>query len=99
MSTGQPHEKPDAVANPPWSMEAHRQRVVAAEIRRLERHLMTIGPMPRQRLAEACGSDRWREGTFEEALREGIRQGVLRPLPLGWIEAAHGPSARRSHSS
>lgn len=70
----------------------HRASVVAAEVTRLERRLRAIGPMHRQRLAEACGADRWREGTFEEAIREGVRLGRLRQLPLGWIEAQDGAS-------
>jgi hypothetical protein len=43
--------------------------------------------MPRKALAKTTRADRWREGSFEEAVREGIRQGRLRDLPLGWIEA------------
>lgn len=68
----------------------HRARVICAEMRRLQRRLLTYGPMPRQRLAESCGADHWREGTFEEALHEGVRTGALRELPLGWIEAQLG---------
>jgi hypothetical protein len=64
--------------------------VIAAEVRRLERRLLAIGPMPRDRLAESCGANRWREGTFEEAIREGVRLGTLRQLPLGWVEANTG---------
>jgi hypothetical protein len=64
--------------------------VIAAEVRRLERRLLAIGPMPREKLAESCGAGRWREGTFEEAIREGVRVGTLRQLPLGWIEANTG---------
>lgn len=65
----------------------HRNRVICAEMRKLQRRLLEYGPMPRERLAATCGADRWREGTFEEAVREGVREGKLRELPLGWIEA------------
>lgn len=60
-------------------------------MRRLERRLLAIGPMPRQKLAESCGATRWREGTFEEAVQEGIRVGRIRQLPLGWLEAVREP--------
>lgn len=66
----------------------HRATVVTAEVRRLERTLRAIGPMPRQKLAQTCASGRWHEGTFEEALRAGIASGRLRELPLDWVEAA-----------
>lgn len=81
----------DGRPQPERGADPHRERVVAAEVRRLERCLLNVGPMPQQRLAESCGADHWREGTFEEALYQGIRQGVLRQLPLGWIEAAPSP--------
>ncbi len=45
-------------------------------------------PMPRRSLAKASQVDRWREGAFEEAVKEGIAQGKLRELPLDWIESA-----------
>jgi hypothetical protein len=69
------------------AVDGHRARVIGAETRRLERRLREYGPMPRERLAQACGAERWREGTFEEAVIEGLRTGRLRELPLGWIEA------------
>lgn len=59
--------------------------VVAAETRKLERCLNAIGPMPRKRLAEIARSREWRDGTFEEAVRRGIRLHELRELPLGWL--------------
>lgn len=76
-SSGGPETPPDH----------HRTRVIQAEMRRLERRLLEYGPMPRQRLAQSCGAERWREGTFEEALKEGVRLGKLKSLPLGWVEA------------
>jgi len=82
----------DGQHRPSQKPDVHRASVVAAEVARLERPLRAIGPMHRDRLAEACGAHRWREGTFEEAIREGVRLGRLRRLPLGWIEASDGAS-------
>jgi hypothetical protein len=65
--------------------------MVAAEARRLERNLRAIGPMPRDMLAHVSGAENWREGTFEEAVREGLREGRLRTLPLQWLEANPNP--------
>lgn len=67
--------------------DPHHATVVRAEVRRLERRLLAIGPMPRAKLAESARAERWHEGSFEEAVSEGIRQGKLRELPLGWLEA------------
>jgi len=61
--------------------------IVAAETRRLQRQLLAFGPMHRDRLAHTCGAERWREGSFEEAVTEGVRTGLLRKLPLGWLTA------------
>lgn len=85
-------EQPDGDGQRPASRapDPHRTTVVVAEVRRLQRRLQSIGPMHRDRLAQDCGADRWREGTFEEAIREGVRLGMLRQLPLGWVEAASG---------
>ena len=69
------------------SSEARHAAMVAAEMRRVERRLRAVGPMPRQALARACGEVSWREGTLSEAVREGIRQHRLKRLPLGWLAA------------
>jgi hypothetical protein len=63
---------------------------IAAEIRKLERNLREFGPMPRERLADLAGADRWREGTFEEAVSEGVRQGRLQWMPFHWLKAVRG---------
>jgi hypothetical protein len=68
--------------------DLHRDTVISAEMRHLERRLLAIGPMSRERLAAACAVTRWREGSFEAAVKEGVRQGRLKELPLGWLEAA-----------
>jgi len=80
---------------PQRAPDEHRALVLAAEVRRLQRWLLAIGPMPRHKLAEACAADRWREGTVEEAIRAGVRSGRLRELPLGWVEAINDASGRR----
>lgn len=69
----------------------HQERVVGAEIRRLQRELRAIGPMPREKLAELCHADRWREGSLDQAVRAGVKAGRLRELPLGWVAAADSP--------
>jgi hypothetical protein len=63
---------------------------VAAEVRKLERSLREFGPMPRRRLADLAGADQWREGTFEEAVSEGVRQGRLQWMPFHWLKAVRG---------
>jgi hypothetical protein len=63
---------------------------VAAEIRKLERNLRELGPMPSERLATLTHADRWREGTFEEAVAVGVREGRLAWMPFGWLKAVRG---------
>lgn len=63
---------------------------VAAEIRKLERSLRELGPMPCDRLAHLTHADRWREGTFEEAVAVGVREGRLARLPFDWVKAVRG---------
>ncbi len=72
-----------------------RRAAVSAEMRRLERQLLAVGPMPRAALAQGSTARRWRAGTFEEAVREGIRLGGISPLPLGWLEARAAPRGER----
>ncbi|MGH2891805.1 MAG: hypothetical protein ACRDPM_00860 [Solirubrobacteraceae bacterium] len=70
-----------------------RQRhdaAVAAEIRKLERRLRELGPMPSERLASLAQADRWREGTFEEAVAVGVREGRLAWLPFHCLKAVGG---------
>lgn len=74
--------------------DPHRATVITAEMRQLERCLLAIGPMPRAKLAQSCGARRWREGTFDEAIQEGLRVGAIRQLPFGWLEATWGHPVR-----
>lgn len=53
------HSERQAVA------DRHRAAVVTVEMRRLERQLLAVGPMPRAKLAESTGARRWREGSFD----------------------------------
>ncbi len=66
---------------------------VEAEIRKLERSLRELGPMPRDRLAALAHADRWREGTFEEAVAVGVREGRLARLPFHWLKAVRAARA------
>ena len=63
---------------------------VEIEIRKLERSLRELGPMPSDRLASLAHADRWREGTLEEAVEVGIREGRLARLPFDWLKAVRG---------
>jgi hypothetical protein len=65
--------------------DRHHAAVVAAELRRIERQLRAVGPMPRRALADSLGGASWRRGNVTEAVRAGIRQHRLKELPLGWI--------------
>jgi hypothetical protein len=74
------------------SARDHRRHeaAVAAEIDKLERSLRELGPMPCDRLANLAHADRWREGTFEEAVAVGVRQGRLAWLPFKCLKAVRG---------
>jgi hypothetical protein len=74
------------------SARDHRRHeaVVAAEIDKLERSLRDLGPMPSDRLASLAQANRWREGSFEEAVAVGVREGRLAWLPFHWLKAVRG---------
>jgi hypothetical protein len=74
------------------SARDHRRHeaAVAAEINKLERNLRELGPMPSERLASLAQADRWREGSFEEAVAAGVREGRLARLPFHWLKAVRG---------
>lgn len=46
--------------------------------------------MPSERLANLAQADRWREGSFEEAVAVGVREGRLAWLPFSWLKAVRG---------
>jgi hypothetical protein len=70
--------------------ERRHAAAVAAEIDKLERSLREFGPMPSERLADLAQADRWREGTFEEAVAVGVREGRLAWMPFNWLKAVRG---------
>lgn len=64
---------------------------VEAEVRKLERNLRELGPMASDRLAALTHAEQWREGSFEEAVSVGVRQGRLAWMPFRWLKAVGGP--------
>jgi len=80
-------EAPAAHRSPYGRCDTRHEMVVTAEIRRLVRELSALGPMPREKLAMVSGVVHWSDGTLDEALSAGERAGLLRRLPLGWVEA------------
>jgi len=74
------------------SARDHRRHdaAVAAEIDKLERSLRELGPMPCERLASLAHADQWREGSFEEAVSIGVRDGRLAWMPFNWLKAVRG---------
>lgn len=92
IASGADHVTSRGVSDPPRVSGTdpdrnHRHAVVMSETRRLERALRVFGPMRRDALADTVRADRWRDGTFQEAVREGLRRGTLTRLPLGWLKA------------
>ena len=47
-------------------------------------------PCPVNGSPSLARADRWREGTFEEAVSEGVRQGRLQWMPFHWLKAVRG---------
>lgn len=78
---------PEIHHGPALPVGGHHQASVTAEVRKLERSLRAIGPMPRSMLARVARAGSWREGSFEEAVQAGLREGRLKELPLGWLKA------------
>jgi hypothetical protein len=68
--------------------ECHRVTVGAAVIRVLEANLLFTGPMKRTKLARAVRADSRPHGTFDEAVRQAVRQGKIHELPRDWLTAA-----------
>jgi len=46
--------------------------------------------MPCERLASLAHADQWREGSFEEAVSIGVRDGRLAWMPFNWLKAVRG---------
>lgn len=80
-------EARSAHRSPYGRCDSRHEILVTAEIRRLVRELLALGPMPKEKLATVSGVAHWSEGTLDEALSAGEQAGLLRRLPLGWVEA------------
>jgi hypothetical protein len=75
----------------------HDQAVLSAEVRRMVRVLRSFGPLPRASLARISQAERWREGSFDHAVKAAIRDGQARELPFDCLAAGRprgdaGPS-------
>lgn len=64
---------------------------MTAEVRKLRNTLLAFGPMSPDTLGRVVGAKRWHEGSFEEAVREGLDHGQLVELPFGWLKANQAP--------
>lgn len=76
----------------PRRASRHDDAVLSAEVRRLVRALRTYGPLQRASLTEFSGAERGREGSFDRAVAEALREGQPRALPFDLI-AADRPGA------
>ena len=84
----EPHSHHNGIHGP--RDKRRHEAAVAAEIDKLERRLRELGPMPSDRLASLTQADRWREGSFEEAVSVGVREGRLAWMPFHWLKAVRG---------
>ena len=62
----------------------HDEAVIQAEVRRLALALAPFGVLGREALAREVGAERWREGTFEQAVSVAVKTGVIQKLPGGF---------------
>jgi hypothetical protein len=85
--------RPAALRSPlASSYERHYRSILDVEAVRLARELRSLGPMSRERLAYWSGAGRWRQGSFDAAVRHGIATGKIRALPYGYLAAGTAPS-------
>jgi len=76
----------------------HNAAVMDAEVRRLADELAKFGTLTRDDLARGVDAHLWREGTFDDALRQGVKTGRLVLLPGDLVELARTTSGeQRSH--
>lgn len=72
----------DDASGTPWP---HSRR--EAEVQDIVTTLRTYGVLTRVRLAERCGSSRWSEPAFAQALAQAVSAGRVRPLGDDFYEA------------
>jgi hypothetical protein len=63
----------------PGAVNPHRVAAVAAEMRQPERGPYAVGPVPL--VAATSRSRHWRNGPFEDAVRQGLRHARRRRIP------------------
>lgn len=75
-----------------WRRSAadHHALIVSAEARRLVHTLGLVSPMPVKELERLSGAARWSEGSFDAAIAEGVRSGLLERLPFGFVGIGGG---------
>jgi hypothetical protein len=80
-------QKGDAMGeNAARHTDRHYEALLEAEARRLARELYLYGPLSKRTLAQRCHARHWRDGTFRDAVRAGIRNKTLRELPLDFLD-------------
>jgi hypothetical protein len=68
------------------STRFHRDALLSSEVRCLERTLRSYGVLTDGHLAELSGATHWGRGRLRQALRQGLREGVLRRPGRGFVE-------------
>ena len=86
----------DHHAEPQAREAAHAAAITHAEARHLVLTLAPFGVLNREALARECGQVRWKDGSFDQALKAAIADGVIEELPGGFFRAAtrRPPTAR-----
>jgi len=77
------------------SRRDHGAAVMDAEVRLLADELAKFGTLTRDDLARRVDAHLWREGTFDGALRQGVKTGRLVLLPGDLVELARTTSGSR----
>ena len=64
----------------------HHEALLSSEVRCLERTLRSYGVLTDTQLADLSGATHWGRGHLRQALRHGLREGVLRRPGRGFVE-------------
>jgi hypothetical protein len=64
--------------------DGHEDAVVHAEARHLSRTLAPYRVLHRDALEQLAGAARWHECSFERALADAVRSGMIESLPGGF---------------